>query len=111
MDLSSQAKGLVRGMLDTNEYKEFKNLRKLHGHNKELMKRINDFKDTQFQLYQSKVSGKNLDPKKKAELNKKSESISEEQEVTDYLKAETNFHNIMYNTYNKISQEIESSIK
>ena len=111
MDLSSQAKGLVRGILDTNEYKEFKNLRKLHGHNKELMKRINDFKDTQFQLYQSQVSGKSLDPKKKNELSKRAEDISKEQEVTDYLKAETNFHNIMYSTYNKISQEIEASLK
>jgi cell fate (sporulation/competence/biofilm development) regulator YlbF (YheA/YmcA/DUF963 family) len=111
MDLSSQAKGLARGIMETNEYKEFKNLRKFHGHNKEMMKMINDFKDTQFQLYQSQVSGKSLDPKKKAELSKKSEAISKEQGVTDYLKAETNFHNIMYNTYNKISQEIESSLK
>lgn len=111
MDLNSQIKGLVRSFTETNEYKEFKNLKKLHNSNKDFMKKISDFKDTQFQLYQSQNNGKSLDSKKKSELSKRAEAISKEQEVTDYLKAETNFHNIMYNAFNKISQEIESSLK
>lgn len=111
MELNSTIKSMINSIMETNEYKEFKIKRKEYGNNKNFMKKINDFKEIQFQLYQSKLHGKEIDSKKKSELTAKAEVISKNQMVQHYLNAEANFHNFMYNTFNKISDDIEKSFK
>lgn len=110
MDLTFQVKSTIRALMDTNEYKELKKL-KSNLRDKSFEKRVNDFKEIQFKMYQSQVSGKSMDSRKKAELTKRLEALSGEQGVSDYLKAEADFHNLLYRTYGTISESIETSLK
>ncbi len=111
MDLNLQTRSLIQALKETSEYKKLASLRTNSANSRAAQKKVKELKDTQFQLYQAKLGGKDLDAKKKEQLTARVEALSKEPDVSEYLKAEMGFQSVLYKTLNTIHESVSPSIK
>jgi cell fate (sporulation/competence/biofilm development) regulator YlbF (YheA/YmcA/DUF963 family) len=110
MDFTTHIKNLASQVYKSNEYIAFKEARQGAQKNKEFNKKITNLKNLQFELYQYEQS-KKFDPKRKKEMEEHILTILKEAPVSHYLKSEVNLSNMIYDIFNRISKEVENSLK
>lgn len=110
MDLTPHIKIVSRALMETKEYKELRKARSHYLKDKEFSEKVNELKNLKFDIYQAQLGAIKIDNKKKNDMLLRIDALSKDPGLEQYLKTEVDFHNLVYNTFNKISQIIDSSL-
>ncbi len=110
MDLTPQIRFISRAFMETKEYKELKKARSHYLKDNEFSEKVNELKGLKYDIYQAQLGAKKIDNKKKNDMLLRIDTLSKDPNLQQYLNIEVDFHNLVYNTFNKISQIVDSSL-
>ncbi|SHH39967.1 YlbF family regulator [Tepidibacter thalassicus] len=104
-----KTKEFIDSIINTSEFKQLKKAKAAIDKNKDLKKKVDDFRKKQMEIYSSKKTQKDIQFKLN-ELNRKFQNLSQIKEVNIFLKSTKDFNDMMYRVFEEINNSIESKL-
>jgi cell fate (sporulation/competence/biofilm development) regulator YlbF (YheA/YmcA/DUF963 family) len=110
MGLYEKIKDLANAIIMTQEFANLKQGKSLIDKNRDLRMKIEDFKKAEKLLLERKVADKEAQAQAE-ELKKTYEALSRIPEISNYIKVEREFSNMMMKVIKSLNESIETSFK
>ncbi len=110
MNVFDIAHQLAKSLKESNEYKTFKELEKKMKSNPSIKSMMEDFRKSQFEVQNVQMRGQQVDEDKLNKLQELSTLIMKEPTISEYVKAEVRFTQMLTDIYKILGESVEFNI-
>ena len=111
MSINIKANELARGIIESDEFKEFKQSKLSIERNRSYQSSIKAFREKQMELYASLGNSKGSDSVKVEALKEYHNNLIKNAYIKRYLDAEKKFNDLVSDLFKTINNKIQNSLK
>lgn len=107
MNVYDQAHGLAKSLKESEEYKQYAELKEMASQNEELTSMLNDFQAKQFEIQAKQMMGEGLGEEMMAQVQSLYEIIMKDPLAAQYMQAEMRFSMLVNDVYKILGEVIQ----
>lgn len=107
MNVHDEARNLARALKESDEYKQYAQLKETASQNPELTEMLNNFQQKQFEIQAKQLAGEELGPEIMGQVQSLYEIIMKDPLAAQYMQAEIRFTMLVNDIYQILGEVIK----
>lgn len=107
MNVHDEAHNLARAIRESDEYKQYADLKAKASQNEELTVMLNDFQSKQFEIQAKQMMGEELGPEMMEQIQSLYQILMKDPLAAQYVQAEMRFSMLVNDVYNILGEVIK----